>query len=168
MKIDLKPLRKTFFQEAGEQVAQMAAGLLTLAAGDVNPELVNALVRRAHFLRGAAGTFGLAETAEFTHAMEGLLDRMRSGRVEPDRTSIDLLLEAMDVLAALLDSARRDTAAPANVAAVRGRLTSARWRTPPDPASARELRRLDAEVFLQGMNPARVRRELCLLRRAAN
>jgi two-component system chemotaxis sensor kinase CheA len=181
MEIDLERFRETFFQEAAEHVAQMEAGLLALAAGEVNLELLNAVFRGAHSIKGAAGTFGLAETTEFTHAMESLLDRMRSGDVDADGTRIDLLLKAVDVLAALLDAARRGGAAPADLVAVRNRLTVAQRAGPFDPAAPVKLRsRSDPqtkpagpvwrirfqpspEVFLQGMDPVLVLRELSRL-----
>ena len=88
MQIDLERFRETFFQEAEEHVAQMEAGLLALTAGDVDLEMLNAVFRGAHSIKGAAGTFGLTEITEFTHAMESLLDGMRSGGVEPDRNRL--------------------------------------------------------------------------------
>ena len=150
MQIDLERFRETFFQDAGEHVAHMEAGLLALAAGDVNLELLYAIFRGAHSIKGAAGTFGLVKTVGFTYAMEGLLDGMRSGQVDADKTRIDLLLEAVGVLAALLDSARRGTAGPANLVAVRERLTVAQrsgpvWRIRLQPSP---------EVFLQAIEPA--------------
>jgi two-component system chemotaxis sensor kinase CheA len=130
MEIDLERFRETFFQEASEHVAQMEAGLLAMAAGDVNLELLNAVFRGAHSIKGAAGTFGLAEITDFTHAMESLLDGMRSGQLQAEKGRIDLLLEAVDVLAAMLESARQNGPFPANAGAIRERLTAARGAAP--------------------------------------
>ncbi|MGA2182911.1 MAG: Hpt domain-containing protein [Bryobacteraceae bacterium] len=163
MEIDLERFRETFFRDAVEHAAQMETGLLALAAGDVNLELLNAVFHGAHSIKGAAGTFGLVETVEFTYAMEGLLDGMRCGRVDAGKTRIDLLLEAVDVLAALLDSARRGTAGPANLVAVRDRLTVAQRCGPFHTAApmaekpAGPVWRIrfqpSPEIFLQGMDP---------------
>ncbi|MGD0616789.1 MAG: Hpt domain-containing protein [Bryobacteraceae bacterium] len=125
MKIDLERFRETFFQEAVDHVAKMEAGLLAMAAGDINLELLNAVFRRANCIKGAAGTFGLVGIAEFTHAMDILLDGMRSGRVHVENSRIDLLLDAVNVLAAMLDAAREGGAFPVNSGAVRERLTAA-------------------------------------------
>jgi two-component system chemotaxis sensor kinase CheA len=179
VEIDLERFRETFFQEAGEHVARMEAGLLALAEGEVSRELLNSVFRGAHSIKGAAGTFGLIETAEFTHALESLLDEMRSGEVDADRTRIDLLLEGVDVLSVLLDSARRGASGPANMAAMKVRLTLAQRRGAGDPQAPAKLRKADAEaeakpvwrirfqpspeVFRQGMDPVLVLRELSRL-----
>ena len=182
MGIDLERFRETFFQEAGEHVAEMEAALLALGEGDVNLELLNAVFRGAHSIKGAAGTFGLIEMAEFTHVMESLLDGMRSAEVEADKPRIDLLLEAVDMLAALLEAARRGTPVPANLAAMRDRLTAARQRenldkTAPSktPGAATEPAAMagtpvwrirfepSPDLFRQGMDPVLVLRELSRL-----
>lgn len=173
MEIDLERFRETFFQESGEHVATMEGGLLALAAGEVNLKLLNSVFRGAHSIKGAAGTFGLTETTEFTHAMESLLDGMRTGTLEADKARIDLLLEAVDVLAALLEAARRGMAGPANLSAMRERLTAARGAGPMSPGAAPESSATrpigpvwrirfqpSPEVFLQGMDPVLVLREL--------
>jgi two-component system, chemotaxis family, sensor kinase CheA len=130
MEIDLERFRETFFQEASEHVAQMEAGLLAMAADDVNLETLNAVFRGAHSIKGAAGTFGLLDITEFTHAMESLLDGMRSGQVQVEKSRIDPLLEAVDVLAAMLESTRQNGPFPANAGAIRERLTAAHGAAP--------------------------------------
>jgi len=149
MKIDLRHCRESFFREAADSVSQIEAGLAAIAEGDSSPQVLNAVWRASQSLEGMAGTFGLIETAEFAHAMSRCL-------VEADRNRVSLLLEAVAVLAALLDSARLGTASPGNCRAVRVGLNAARRPAPPDPASPTELRRHDAEVFLQGVQPAMV------------
>jgi two-component system chemotaxis sensor kinase CheA len=182
MKIDIERFRGAFFQEAGEHIAQMEAVLLALSAGEVNLELLNAVFRGARSIKGAAGTFGLVEITEFTYAMESLLDGMRGGQLEADRNRVDLLLEAVDVLAALLDSARQGKAAPASAGTMRERLTVAQRSGSSDPAAPAKLRNAasesaaaqpdgpvwrirfqpSADVFLEGMDPVLVLRELIL------
>jgi chemotaxis protein histidine kinase CheA len=55
--------------------------------------------------------------ARFPHAMEGHLDRMRSGAVAPSTERIGLLLETLNTLRRLLDAARTGAEAPAETAA---------------------------------------------------
>jgi two-component system chemotaxis sensor kinase CheA len=170
MQIDLEHFRETFFQQAGEQVGRMEAGLLALAAGDVNRGLLNAVFRGAQCIKGAAGTFGLVDIAEFTHAMESLLDGMRSGEVEPEKNRINLLLEGVDVLEALLASARHGSPAPSSSIGLRQRLTAAQGMdafgasaaVPGKPTGPvwRIRFQPSPKVFLQGMDPLLVLREL--------
>jgi len=87
MEFDINRFRETFFQEASEHLGEMESGLLQLE-GHPNPELLNAIFRGAHSIKGAIGTFGFEDVARFTHAMEGLLDRMRAGDVPPSAERI--------------------------------------------------------------------------------
>jgi two-component system chemotaxis sensor kinase CheA len=170
MQIDLEHFRENFFQQAGEQVGRMEAGLLALAAGDVNRGLLNAVFRGAQCIKGAAGTFGLVDIAELTHAMASLLDGMRSGEVEPEKNRIDLLLEGVDVLEALLASARHGSPAPSSSIGLRQRLAAAQGMdafrasaaVPGKPAGPvwRIRFQPSPKVFLQGMDPLLVLREL--------
>jgi two-component system chemotaxis sensor kinase CheA len=156
MKIDINQFRETFFEEAAGRVRQMEAGLLALAEGDADPDLPNFIRRAAHTIEGTAGAFGLMETVELAHAV----NRCLADAVE---IRIDLLLDAVDVLEAMLDAARRGAAPLAHYDAMRRRLNAVPQPVPHNPPSPLELRRDDAEVFLQGVNPAMVLQALDLL-----
>ena len=60
--------------------------------------------RAAHSLKGAAAMVGLATLAEFTHGIEAVLDRIRSGSLAVDSDIITTLLEARDHLAAMVEA----------------------------------------------------------------
>ena len=126
MEIDLDHFRETFLQEAGEHVAQMVAGLHELAIGDFNMRLLHAVLWKAHSIKGVAATFGLVRITEFTHAMRILLDSMRGGQVQVEKSLIDLLVEAADVLAAMLETARHGRPWPPEAEEMHERLTAAR------------------------------------------
>ena len=52
MAIDLARFRETFFQEAAEHLAEMESALLKLEDSAADPELLNAIFRSAHSLKG--------------------------------------------------------------------------------------------------------------------
>jgi chemotaxis protein histidine kinase CheA len=168
MPIDLRSLREAFFEEAGRHLEQMQAALWASVADEAKPEQLDAAAGAAHFIRGNAGAFGLAETADFAYAVGSLLEGMRTDCVDRQGLRTNLLLEATRVLTALLDSARWGRTPPANFVAVRHRLAAAHRLASPDPLSAPHLHRMDAEVFLQAMNPALVLRELRRLETATS
>jgi two-component system chemotaxis sensor kinase CheA len=89
-----------FSSEATETAEALGRSLLLLEAGpeDADPDLLNAVFRHAHSLKGLAGTFGQQHMAELAHAAEDLLDRLRLGKARRTRTLLDLLLEAVEVL----------------------------------------------------------------------
>jgi two-component system chemotaxis sensor kinase CheA len=138
MKIDLSQFRQIFMQESAEHVAAMEAGLLDLRSNPDDIELMNAIFRSAHSIKGGAGSFGLNHLVRFTHALENLLDRLRSQEMPADGLIIGLLLESVDVLRVLLDAdadAPMPAAAPGLVARIEA-ISSAQTRVESSPAAS--------------------------------
>ncbi len=104
MKIDLSQFRQTFLQESAEHVAFMETALLDLRQSPADLELMNAIFRSAHSIKGGAGSFGLQNLVRFTHALENLLDKLRSLELTVTEQAIGLMLKSVDVLRALLDA----------------------------------------------------------------
>ena len=103
MKIDLSQFRQTFLQESAEHVESMEAGLLALRSAPDDVEILNAIFRSAHSIKGGAGSFGLTHLVRFTHGLESLLDRLRSLEIPATAEVISLLLQSVDVLRDMLD-----------------------------------------------------------------
>jgi two-component system chemotaxis sensor kinase CheA len=97
-----------FIQEAREQLGEMEKGLMTLQQGDIagspDPELINAIFRAAHTIKGGSGVVEIHVIEHFTHSAENVLDKVRNGDLQLDRVLIDDLLAAADHLGALLDA----------------------------------------------------------------
>src|SRR6202453_1728476 len=104
MKIDLSQFRQTFIQESAEHVESMETDLLALRSAPDDVETLNAIFRSAHSIKGGAGSFGLTNLVRFTHALENLLDRLRSLEIPATAEVISLLLQSVDVLRAMLDA----------------------------------------------------------------
>jgi len=104
--IDLSRFHQTFFEESFEGVETMERLLLGLDLKASNEESINSIFRAAHSIKGGAGTFGFTDVAGFTHHLETLLDKLRSGGIAVDAGIVDLLLRANDVVHDLLNAAR--------------------------------------------------------------
>src|SRR5262245_33773416 len=74
---DLSPFYQVFFEEAGENLANMETLLLEVDLDQPTDEELNAIFRCAHSIKGGAATFGFSDVAELTHEMETLLDKLR-------------------------------------------------------------------------------------------
>jgi len=97
--VDLSEFFDTFFDEADELLADMEQRLLDLDPDRPDPDLLNAIFRAAHSIKGGAATFGcFEELAGTTHLLENQLDLIRHGELALRRDMIDLFLEAKDVL----------------------------------------------------------------------
>jgi len=101
-------IKQTFFQECEEQLAELEAGLLTIENGDYDQELINAVFRSVHSIKGGAGAFSLDDLVHFAHIFENTLDLMRSDRLQPTPDVVKTMLRAADVLADLVRAARDD------------------------------------------------------------
>ncbi|MGF1654900.1 MAG: Hpt domain-containing protein, partial [Actinomycetales bacterium] len=112
---------QTFVIEADDLVNEMEAGLLALesGAGDDAGEIVNALFRAVHTVKGSSGLFGLDMIVEFAHVVENVLDLVRAGSVPVTPDLVGALLPCRDHLARLLAAVGegRTTATPDEKAA---------------------------------------------------
>jgi len=104
MGVDLEQFKEMFYEECTENLQAMESGLLELSEGGTDLEVVNTIFRSAHSIKGGSATFGFTSVAGFTHVMEGLLDEMREGKREAEARIVDILLESVDVLRAMLDA----------------------------------------------------------------
>ncbi|WP_020175380.1 chemotaxis protein CheA [Methyloferula stellata] len=101
-------IKQTFFQECEEQLAELETGLLAIENGDHDQEIVNAVFRAVHSIKGGAGAFSLDDLVHFAHIFENTLDLMRSNRLQPTPDVVKTMLRAADVLADLVRAARDD------------------------------------------------------------
>jgi two-component system chemotaxis sensor kinase CheA len=99
---DLSQFHGVFFEEAGENLANMESLLLALDEASADDESLNAIFRCAHSIKGGAATFGFQDVADLTHVMETLLDKLRRHELSVTTGMIDTLLESGDVLGHLL------------------------------------------------------------------
>ncbi len=93
-----------FVSEAQETIDALGRDVMRLdAAGDEpDPDLLNAVFRAAHTLKGLSSMFGVERMARLAHALEDALDDVRMGRRALDRATADLLLEAPEVLSRII------------------------------------------------------------------
>jgi len=173
MKIDLSQFREVFMQESTEHVASMEAGLLQLRSAPGDVELMNAIFRAAHSIKGGAGSFGLTNLVRFTHALENLLDLLRSMEIAATEEVIGLLLESVDVLSGILQAGEQGEVPPATPAVlarleklVTGGPAAASEPVDKKPAPPAGLQRFrvsfkpNREMFSSGTNPLLLIRNL--------
>jgi two-component system chemotaxis sensor kinase CheA len=183
MAIDMRQFHQAFFEESLEGLANMETELLRLektiqgtgAEAAVDGEILNAIFRAAHSIKGGSSTFGFTDVAAFAHVLESCLDALREGRCVADARLISLLLQAVDCLRSLVIAAKTGTEpdhravdavrerlqvlepAPAALVAETGR------REPPAQARWRIVFRPRRQIFFSGNDPLRILRELAAL-----
>ena len=110
--LDLAHITAIYVEECGEQLAVLEAALLDLERAPEDREILGAMFRAAHSIKGGAATFGFATIARLTHQMESLLDAMRGGAVVARRPHVDALLCGADLVRTLLRCQAEGTAEP--------------------------------------------------------
>jgi two-component system chemotaxis sensor kinase CheA len=161
-----------FLSEADEQVRALEELLLQLEDQPADRELLNALFRCAHTVKGSAGLFGLDALVGFTHHMETLLSHLREGTLALTPELSTLLLRCNDQVRGLVAEAggrAPDAGAEAQRAELARALqaalptagtpraeAAAPAPAPTGPATARRWRvqaQFGADTFRDGMDP---------------
>lgn len=116
---DMDAYRDVFMAESADFLQQVVDGLLALesAPHDLGP--VEVVFRGAHSLKGMSAAMGYEKTAEVTHKMETLMERVRKGELETSSEIVNLMLGAIDLVKMLIDeeSAGKNETDPAEMIA---------------------------------------------------
>jgi two-component system, chemotaxis family, sensor kinase CheA len=96
MEINREMLLQSFREETEECLAQMEQLLLALEANPGDRELVSALFRAAHTIKGNASLLEFDALARFLHDVEDLLDVFRGNSVVLSHEVISILLQTVD------------------------------------------------------------------------
>ncbi len=125
-----------FLSEAQESVDSLGKDLLRLeGVSEPEPDLLNAVFRASHTLKGLASMFGVERMARLAHALEDVLDDLRMGRRAADRATVDLLLETPEVFTRIM--AEEASGAPPQTGDAAGELVRRlRAAGPAAPAAA--------------------------------
>ena len=102
--INNEELLKDFFSEAEQQVEILESNVLVIEQNPEDRNAVDEIFRAAHTLKGGSATVEMLELSKFTHAMEDLLDEIRSGSVKVTGETVDLLLKSIDIIKLMLDA----------------------------------------------------------------
>jgi len=107
----LAEARKMYFEECAEMLDDAALRLANLpkSLDQTDAEEINAIFRAVHSAKGGGGAWGLTDLASFAHTFEALLGMIRDGAVKITSEIADLLIEANDILATLLQNAAQNS-----------------------------------------------------------
>lgn len=100
---DLQIIKDTFFGEASDIIEDLDGLLLELENAPSDLELLNAVFRNAHTLKGSCGILGFKELEHFTHALEDMLDNLRNESLKLSSEIVDILFESLDLIKAMID-----------------------------------------------------------------
>lgn len=117
--------------------------LVDLDRGDGTPQAgaVDDFFRAAHSIKGMAASMGFEQTTALSHALEDLMDPVRSGAEPLTRATIDLMLAGVDRLRELVEAidageGKESGSADAVVAKIREQRAGAPAAAPATPSAA--------------------------------
>ena len=96
MKLDADVLQ-IFREESEERLDRMVERLLSVESGSAPPDVIDALFRDAHSIKGNAGMVGFDEIRVVAHTMEDLLGQARDDGELP-AAAVEPLLQAADAI----------------------------------------------------------------------
>lgn len=93
-----KELVENFIMEALEHLGTIEVNILSLEQDPENLEVINAIFRPFHTIKGVSGFLNLSDINRLAHEVETLLDDARNQSLTVDETITDLVLDAVDLL----------------------------------------------------------------------
>lgn len=92
-----------FLVEAGEILEQLQEQLVDLENNPEDSDLLNAIFRGYHTVKGGAGFLSLTELVEICHGAENVFDVMRNGQRSLTPELMDVILRATDVVVEMFE-----------------------------------------------------------------
>ena len=155
----MEAIKQTFFQECDELLLAMEEGLIAMENGEADSEMINAVFRAVHSIKGGGGAFGFDILVGFAHVFETAMDHVRSGKLTPTSDVVKVLLRAGDKLADHVTVVRTGSGAVVDDGEVKeelGRLTGAELEDtgPPAPAEFEGFGFMPIQIDIGDEEPA--------------
>ncbi|BBP45561.1 chemotaxis protein CheA [Thiosulfatimonas sediminis] len=87
-----------FLVEASELIDQLNGQLVDLEQSPTDVDLLNAVFRGFHTVKGGAGFLGITPLVQVCHRAENVFDKIRNGEIAYDAQAADVILRAFDVI----------------------------------------------------------------------
>ena len=103
---EFQEILQDFLIEAFELIEQLDQDLTLLETTPEDLELLNRIFRVAHTVKGASSFLNFDVLTHLTHHMEDILNKARHGELFLDADIMDVVLESIDLMKALLTTIR--------------------------------------------------------------
>ncbi|QCI28585.1 hybrid sensor histidine kinase/response regulator [Caminibacter pacificus] len=103
---DMMELLEDFLVEAFEMIEEMDQDLIELENNPDDLDLLNKIFRVAHTIKGSGSFLNFDKLTHLTHHMEAVLDKARKGELRITPEIMDVILESVDAMKAILEYIR--------------------------------------------------------------
>ena len=97
---------ESFLEEADEIIEQLDDNLVSVETQPDDLELINAIFRGFHTIKGMGGFLGFTQLVHIAHESENVLDLLRNQELSVNSSLMDIILEAVDLIKELLNDIR--------------------------------------------------------------
>lgn len=95
-----------FIDESMDSIETLPQLFIQMEKEPQNNEIINAIFRPVHSIKGNSAFFGMLKLKNLTHEMETTLDLCRKHELVPDKRVIDILLKGLDEVIAIFERIR--------------------------------------------------------------
>ena len=103
---EMQEIMEDFLVEAFEMIEQLDQDLVELESNPEDLDLLNKIFRVAHTIKGSGSFLNLDILTKLTHHMEDILNKARKGELKITPDIMDVILESVDMMKALLENIR--------------------------------------------------------------
>lgn len=101
---EMQEIIEDFLVESFEMIDQLDQDLIELENSPKDLDLLNRIFRVAHTIKGSSSFLGFDVLTRLTHNMEDVLNKARKGDLEITHEVMDVILESVDLMKALLET----------------------------------------------------------------
>ncbi len=131
---EMQEIINDFIVETRELLESLDQELVSLEqspAGEGSNEIVNAIFRGVHTIKGASGFLGFKQLVEVAHEGETLLNRLRQGKQSVTPFVIDVILDVADTIKLLVEKVENKDSGEIAISALIEKVRSAQEENEP-------------------------------------
>jgi len=119
---EMKEIVESFIVETKELLDKLDNDLIELEKRQNDVELLNAIFRYVHTIKGTSSFIGFEQMSELTHKFEDVLNKLRRFELKLNPEIMDVILEAQDLMKILLSKLEANDLSPIDISGVVSKL----------------------------------------------
>ncbi len=120
---EMQELIRDFVIETDEVLEGLDQCFVKLEESPGDLSLINEIFRAVHSIKGSAGFLGFTRLVEVAHQSENVLNKLRQQEIQATSETIDIILESVDVLKALMSEIKDSTGAQIDINTIKRKLS---------------------------------------------